>query len=381
MSSPYGYGQGQQRPGVRPPPQAQPWQGPYPGQQQQYPGQQYPQQQYPQQQQYPGQWAQPYGRPGGGYPQFNGFGPQPRRRSGGCLRLLAFGIGAFVFVIIGVVLLIGTVMKDSSDDNADPSNPNGPVGPSIVPTPTNHPAQGTAEDILVNDTIYGAGGLGELNCPAEKLGDGSISAQKRYYTKLFSCLNDGWRPVLEKVGIKQPDPGLVVFDKPVNTPCGSFKPLSGRVLAFYCYGNRVMYTDVLQMNKAFGPQEDLAYLLTIAHEYGHHIQGVTGLFYARAVYLQDHPDEKLDSSRRNELQASCFGGLFSKAVEKSYPLTQRRREFEEQSSNSFGDSPDTPQDERTHGQAKSQGFWIQNGFNIGEAKACNTFAAPENLVQ
>ena len=100
------------------------------------------------------------------------------------------------------------------------------------------------------------------------------------------------------------------------------------------------------MNKAFGPREDLAYLLTIAHEYGHHIQGATGLFYARAVYLQEHPAEKLNSSRRNELQASCFGGVFTRAVANSYPLTDRRKELEFQSSNSFGDSSDTPADER-----------------------------------
>ncbi len=116
--------------------------------------------------------------------------------------------------------------------------------------------------------------------------------------------------------------------------------------------------------------------MTIAHEYGHHVQGVTGLFYARAVYLQDHPDQKLESSRRNELQASCFAGVFSKAVEKSYPLTNRLDEFEEQSSNSFGESPDTPEDERTHGLATSQGFWILNGFNIGADKGLQHVRGP-----
>jgi uncharacterized protein len=370
VSSPYGYGQGQP-PGVLPPPQAQPWpQQPYPQQQ--------PYGRQPYGQQYPGQWAQPYR--GGGYPQFNGFGPPPPRRTSGCLKVLMFGVAAFVFVIIGIVLLLGAVVKGAGDDSTNRRTP-GRVGPSIVPTATSNPEQGTAEDILVNAQIYQAGGLGELNCPAEKLGSGDLAAQKRYYQKLFKCLNDGWRPVLDKIGIKQPDPGLVVFDRPVNTPCGNFKPLSGRVLAFYCYGNHVMYTDVLQMNKAFGPREDLAYLLTIAHEYGHHIQGATGLFYARAVYLQEHPAEKLNSSRRNELQASCFGGVFTRAVANSYPLTDRRKELEFQSSNSFGDSSDTPADMRTHGKATSQGFWIMNGFNIGETKACNTFAAPANLVQ
>ncbi|WP_328524156.1 neutral zinc metallopeptidase [Kribbella sp. NBC_00359] len=365
MSSPYGYGGRPQDgpsgppPGVLPPPQSAPWppQGPYstgPGPMQQrapYPGQQYP-----------GQWAQPYyGGPG----QFNGF--QPQRRRGGPVRLIVLAFVLLMFIAVSVAVL-GSLLGKSDDNTAQP----GVTGPSIVPTPTINPQKGTAEDYLLNADIYRTGPLAEQNCPAANLRDGSLAAQKVYYQKLFNCLNDAWRPIFKELGQDKPDPGLVVFDKPVTTPCGRFEPLSGRVLAFYCYGNQVMYTDVKQMNRAFGPQQDLAYLMTIAHEYGHHVQGVSGLFYARAVYLQDHPDQELESSRRNELQASCFGGVFSKAVEKSYPLTNRLAEFKEQSSNSFGETPDTPEDERTHGLATSQGFWIQNGFNIGADKACNT---------
>jgi predicted metalloprotease len=380
LSTPYGYGvRFQDRPGpppgVLPPPEASPWQpqrlpgGSFlPPQQSPYGGQ--PGQYGPP----PGQWAQPYY---GGPNQFNGF--QPPRRKSGAMRviLLSFGMFAFLGAALAVVGVVLTGSSTGTDNSADP----GVVGPSIVPTPTTHPEQGSADDILQNATIYQAGGLGQLDCPAEKLGNGSLASQKLYYQKLFKCLNDAWRPVFEKLGDSKPDPGLIVFDKPVNTPCGAFKPLSGRVLAFYCYGNQVMYTDVKQMNKAFGSKQDLAYLMTIAHEYGHHVQGVTGLFYARAVYLQDHPDKKLESSRRNELQASCFAGVFSKAVEQSYPLTGRLEEFEYQASNSFGESPETPEDERTHGLSTSQGFWIMNGFNIGQTAACNTFAAPVGLVK
>ncbi|GAA1144019.1 hypothetical protein GCM10009630_48070 [Kribbella jejuensis] len=364
MSSPYGYGsqqQGQQQgprplgppPGVLPPPQAAQW---------------------PPQQGHAQQWQQ-YGGPG----HFNGFQPPPRRNSSFRLVLLGFSL----LVFIGIAAAIMAVVLWTSGGTTTANGPDEPAvtGPSIVPSPTTNPQKGSAEDYLLNAEVYHTGPLPEQNCPAANLGSGGLAAQKVYYQRLFKCLNDAWRPIFHQLGQDKPDPGLVVFDKPVQTACGNFEPLSGRVLAFYCYGNQIMYVDVKQMDRAFGPQEDLAYLMTIAHEYGHHVQGVTGLFYARAVYLQDHPDQKLESSRRNELQASCFGGVFSRAVAKSYPLTNRLDEFKEQSSNSFGESPDTPQDERTHGLATSQGFWIQNGFNVGENKACDTFAVPANLVQ
>ena len=392
MSNPYAYDRPQDvrrpaaPPGILPPPQAAPWQQQQPQPQygqQQYQGQQYPggpqyqgqqqlQYQYPPQGQFPpqGQWAQPYY---GGPNQFNGF--QPQRRRGGAVKFVLIAFVAIAFVGISLAVVAGILTGRESTANP------GPNGPSIVPTATTKPVEGSAEDFLLNNPLYQSGSLGEMNCPAEDLGDGSLAAQKRYYEKLFGCLNDAWRPVFQKLGSSKPDPGLVVFDKPVVTPCGNFKPLSGRVLAFYCYGNQVMYTDVAQMNKAFGPKEDLAFLMTIAHEYGHHVQGVTELAYARYAYVQDHPEQKLESSRRNELQASCLAGVFSKAVEKSYPFTSRMKEFEHQASNSFGETEDTPADERTHGLATSQGFWIMNGLNIGETKACNTYAAPANLVQ
>jgi uncharacterized protein len=389
VSTPYGYGgRPQDRPalppGVLPPPQASPWQparhdtrySAQPAryaQPTQYSAQ--PTQYGAQPTQYGGphgQWGQQlyYGRNSG----FNGFHPQ--RRKSGLARVLGLGFVVLAFSAIALAV-VGVALTGGTSTDARP----GRVGPSIVPTATTQPEKGSAEDLMVNSPIFQAGSLGRLNCRAENLRNGSLAAQKVYYQKLFECLNDGWRPIFAKLGDNKPDPGLVVFDKPVVTPCGNFKPLSGRVLAFYCYGNQVMYTDVAQMNKAFGAKQDLAYLLTIAHEYGHHVQGVTGLFYARAVYLQEHPEEKLESSRRNELQASCFAGVFSKAVEDSYPLTGRLDEFEYQASNSFGESPDTPQNERTHGLSTSQGFWIMNGLNVGETKACNTFAAPTTLVQ
>lgn len=209
MSNPYDYNRPQDRPqGYRPPaPPPGVLPPPQPGQWQQGPPQQfqpqYPQQgqlqpgRYPQYQQQPGQWPQPhYGSPN----HFNGFQPPPRRRGSGAAKFVLLGFFALAFV--GITLaVVGAVLTESSDSTAIPEN----SGPSIVPTATTKPDKGTAEDYLVNSALYTAGGLGELNCPAQKLGDGSLAAQKVYYEKLFKCLNDAWRPALNKIGVNKPD--------------------------------------------------------------------------------------------------------------------------------------------------------------------------------
>jgi predicted metalloprotease len=218
VSSPYGGPQDRvgPPPGVLPPPQAAPWQGQYSGPPQGQPqGQQYPP---------PGQWAQPYYGPPGG--QFNGF--QPPKRRGGGVRVIVFSIAVLMFLGVSLVVIVALLGR-GSDTTADP----GVTGPSIVPTATTKPQQGTAEDFLLNASIYRTGPLPVQNCKAENLGNGSLASQKVYYQKLFACLNEAWRPIFKELGQDKPDPGLVVFDKPVQTPCGNFAPLSGRVLAFY----------------------------------------------------------------------------------------------------------------------------------------------------
>ena len=232
------------------------------------------------------------------------------------------------------VAVLGSLLGKSDDNTAQPRV----TGPSIVPTPTSNPQKGTAEDYLLNADIYRTGRW-PTELPGREPGrrqpggaEGVLPEALQVPERCVAADLQGARP-----GQAGPGSGRVR-----QAGDDTMRPLPAavrRVLAFDCYGNQVMYTDVKQMNRAFGPQQDLAYLMTIAHEYGHHVQGVSGLFYARAVYLQDHPDQQLESSRRNELQASCFGGVFSKAVEKSYPLTNRLGEFKEQSSNSFGETP------------------------------------------
>ena len=238
-------------------------------------------------------------------------------------------------------------------------------------------------NIVRYNRLYKTPAITPSKCKEVNVSLRTVAGVQAYDQKLWNCMYAAWAVPLKAAGAAyKVKPKLVVHTgTKVNSGCGVLYNTTG----YYCSANGgVIYIPAAQIINTWKQNPTYARAWAtqmIAHEYGHHVQGVSGLFYARAVYLQDHPDQELESSRRNELQASCFGGVFSKAVEKSYPLTNRLNEFKEQSSNSFGETPDTPPDERTHGLATSQGFWIQNGFNIGANKACNTFAVSADLVQ
>jgi predicted metalloprotease len=177
-------------------------------------------------------------------------------------------------------------------------------------------------------------------------------------------------------------PRVFVFDSPGTSPCGTFRPRSGRILAFYCPVGRTLYVDVQQMARSFPPEHHIAYALVLAHEYGHHLQNVAGILDAEDSVAYSHPDEELDLSRRTELQASCFAGMFVRSVETSYPVTGlQRRAFEFYATHAFGDPQNASASERTHGTPQTQGRWIARGFTDDDTDECDTYVASAGAVE
>ncbi|MFD2353045.1 neutral zinc metallopeptidase [Nonomuraea ferruginea] len=61
----------------------------------------------------------------------------------------------------------------------------------------------------------------------------------------------------------------------------------------------------------------------MAHEYGHHVQNLTGLLdsWWGQTLETSNQNGKLALSRRLELQATCFGGMWMRSVAASYPVS------------------------------------------------------------
>lgn len=309
----------------------------------------------------------------GGWPP-----PPPPRRSSVVGRVLLGLVGAAAVVFLGLILLAAAFGVDHAAERAGDVD-HSPARPADPDSSAPANPRG-ANAVLAANSLYGQGGLANGDCPAEPLGEASTQEQTRFYESLMSCLTAEWGPPVTQAGYTFSEPGLVVFDAPVATPCGNAAPKDGSTLAFYCPSDAVMYADVPQMREFFG-DIDVAYAVLIGHEFGHHVQSEVGVLdaYDEAVY-EDY-GERLVLSRRVELQASCMGGLFLGAVAESFPVDDRRLGQLDRVAGAFGDELDAPANQRDHGTGRSNRDWILRAFNNNDIAECNTFTAPLSAVE
>jgi uncharacterized protein len=125
--------------------------------------------------------------------------------------------------------------------------------------------------------------------------------------------------------------------------------------------------------------------VVMAHEFGHALQGRTGILISANGLGQLSGDKptQLELSRRLETQADCFSGMFMRAVSLSMGIQQSDVNGILATYRAVGDDTlsGNPDVVGNHGHADSREFWGSTGLGTSDVGKCNTFVAPASQVR
>ncbi len=216
-----------------------------------------------------------------------------------------------------------------------------------------------------------AGGNASESCNVDALSKESCNA--------LSSLNRTWEPVFQKSNVTFARPKLVFYSQTGSSGCGSAQSAMG---PFYCPEDRGIYLDTdfyQQMERELGATGAFARNYVIAHEYGHHIQRLTGVSDQVRSAQSQNPSQANQLSVRLELQADCYAGVW--AAKNRDLLEPGDMESGLNAASKIGDDAlmrsagRRPAEESfTHGSSAQRMDWLRRGMESGNEDSCDTFA-------
>jgi len=196
------------------------------------------------------------------------------------------------------------------------------------------------------------GQTGGFERPADNRSVQELCTQNQYATdacNTLQSLDDTWAPIFQQANIPFEKPAMDLYSGADQTQCG---PAQSSMGPFYCPNDQTIYLDTsfydeLDQRLGAGPG-DFARYYVVAHEYGHHIQKLTGIADQVRSAQQQNPAAANRLSVMMELQADCYAGVWAG---KNRNLIEPG-DFEEgmQAAQAIGD------DTLTHGQVSSENF-------------------------
>jgi uncharacterized protein len=172
----------------------------------------------------------------------------------------------------------------------------------------------------------------------------------------------------------------VFFTGATGTNCGQ---ASSAVGPFYCPADRLVYFDLdflTQLQNQFGATGDLAAQYIVAHEYGHHVQNLTGVSGQVHQAQQANPGQANAYSIALELQADCFAGAWAHDADGRGELEPGEIDEALDAAAAVGDDRiqqqsqgRVDQESWTHGSSEQRVQWFRRGYETGDPQQCTTF--------
>lgn len=197
-------------------------------------------------------------------------------------------------------------------------------------------------------------------------------------------INDVWTANLQ--GYQAPR--VVLYEQGTGTGCGYGQSAMG---PFYCPSDKTVYLDLgfwRDMETQLGASgADFARAYVIAHEFGHHVQTLTGASQ-QVQAAQQRARGQAEANRYSvalELQADCYAGVWAAnaAAVSNGAVALEAGDLEEgmKTANAIGDdalqqrgggriSPEG----FTHGSSAQRVEWLRRGYQSGDPAVCDTFS-------
>jgi len=210
----------------------------------------------------------------------------------------------------------------------------------------------------------------------------SVDAATRATCNAFSSAENTWEQLFAQSGQRFVAPKLVFFSGRGQSGCGAAMSAMG---PFYCPPDNGIYIDTSffqDLERKYRAAGDFAQYYVVAHEFGHHIQTLTGASeQVRRAQARANKAEGNALSVRLELQADCYAGVW--AAQNRQRLDPGDVEEGMTAAAAIGD--DKLQREAqgrvqpesfTHGTSAQRQAWLRRGLETGDPAACDTFSGP-----
>lgn len=301
--------------------------------------------------------------------------PRPAHRPPSPVALLLLaGCGGFLLLVIAAAVL-GAVLGEHGEPIAQPSKG----------TPTGERSSGSSATRYgspEDNRIYDTGALVRVDCAAN-LESSAPGPYERFVKESTRCLDRTWRAQLSKRDIAFHAPSLVISrSRTPSSPCRSGS-MAYTPIAFYCPTNSTMYYSLPDAAKVPLETEREYLISSPAHEYGHHVQQLTGISAAYTDRYDDsYPDDVrayTELTRRLELQAQCFAGAFVGA--NSHTMRVSRARMAANAGHTGDAADDGDPTKHTHGSFAHNRYWlVTRGWDAGTVTSCNTWTASSRTV-